>query len=240
MNWIAYNAKKHYKIKYIYFNHGINTTGLINNIFQKFYMRLFLFLNNLTLKNVDEAFSVSNYLKKELKSESNLDSKVIYNKIDKKRFNKKAKGDKIIEKYNLKNKKVLLYVGRVAPHKGIHLLLKAFDILKEEFPNLKLLIVGKPTFSLYFRKLRRMAHKDVIFTGFVPDKELPFYYAACDLYVTASLWEGFNLPAAEAQACGKKVVAFDVCSHREVVKNGILVKKDNLREFANAIMKLLK
>ena len=240
MNWIAYNAKKHYKIKYIYFNHGINTTGLINNIFQKFYMRLFLFLNNLTLKNVDEAFSVSNYLKKELKSESNLDSKVIYNKIDKKRFNKKAKGDKIIEKYNLKNKKVLLYVGRVAPHKGIHLLLKAFDILKEEFPNLKLLIVGKPTFSLYFRKLRRMAHKDVIFTGFVPDKDLPSYYAACDLYVTASLWEGFDLPAAEAQACGKKVVAFDVCSHPEVVKNGILVKKGNLREFANAIMKLLK
>ena len=85
-----------------------------------------------------------------------------------------------------------------------------------------------------------MANKNVIFNDFVDDKELPYYYAACDLYVTSSLWEGFNLPLAEAQACDKKVVAFDVCSHPEIVKNGILVKKDNIEGFANAIMKLLK
>ena len=41
MNWIAYLARKNYQIKYIYFNHGVNTTGLLNNIFQKFYMKLF-------------------------------------------------------------------------------------------------------------------------------------------------------------------------------------------------------
>ena len=52
-------------------------------------------------------------------------------------------------------------------------------------------------------------------------------------------------------ACGKKVVAFDVCSHPEIVKNGILVKKDakatnvftskrDIQEFANAVIKLLK
>ncbi len=240
MNWIAYLAKKHYKVRYIYHNHGINTTGLINNVFQKFYMKLFLFFNNITLKNVDEAYSVSNYLRKELKEESNLNSKVIYNKIDNKRFNKNVKGSKIIKKYNLKNKKVLLYVGRIAPHKGIHLLMEAFNTVKKEIPNLKLLIVGKPTFNSYFRKLKRMADKNVVFTGFVEDKELPYYYAACNLYVTASSWEGYNLPAAEAQACGKKVVAFNIGSHPEVVKNGILVEKGNLNKFSDAILKLLR
>ena len=240
MNLIASKAKKHFNLKYIYWNHGVNTTGLLNNIFQKFYMNLFSFFNNITLKNADEAYSVSKYLKDVLKKESKIESKVVYNKIDKKRFNKAVKGDEIIKKYNLKNNKVLLYVGRIAPHKGIHLLLKSFNIVKKEIPNVKLLIVGKPTFNSYFRKLRRIADKDIIFTGFVPDEELPEYYGACDVYVTASLWEGFNLPAAEAQACGKKVVAFNICSHQEIIKNGLLVKKCDINKLSDAVLKLLK
>ena len=133
-----------------------------------------------------------------------------------------------------------MYVGRIAPHKGIHLLLKALSLVKKEIPNAKLIIAGKPTFNNYFKTLKKLSSNDVIFTGFVDDKELPEYFAACNLYVTASLWEGFNLPAAEAQACGKKVVAFDICSHPEVVKNGVLVKRNDIKGFANAIIKLIK
>jgi len=95
-------------------------------------------------------------------------------------------------------------------------------------------------FEIYFRKLKNMSDNDVIFTGFVPDKLLPQYFAACDVYVTASLWEGFNLPAAEAQACGKRVVAFDIGPHSEIVKKGVLVKKENTKEFAEAVIKLLR
>jgi len=240
MNWLAYNAKKEYKIKYIYFNHGVNTTGLLNNLWQKFYMKLFSSFTNITLSNVDEAYSVSKYLKDDLKEVSNLDSKVIYNKIDKKKFNKKVKGDTIIKEYNLKNNKILLYVGRIAPHKGIHLLLESFNIVKNKIPNAKLIIVGKPTFNNYSKKLKKIANKDVIFTGFVPDEELPYYYAACDIYVTASQWEGFNIPIVEAQACGKKVIAFDIGSHPEVVKNGVLVENNNIKKFAEGVIKILK
>jgi len=239
MNWLAYLARKKYNIKYIYFNHGINTTGLLNNFWQKLYMKIFSSLTNITLKNVDEAYSVSKYLKEDLKKESNLDSKVIYNKINIKRFNKRVKPNKIINKYKLSNNEVLLYVGRIAPHKGIHLLLQSFKIIKKQIPNVKLLIVGKETFNDYSNKLKKTADENVIFTGFVPDEDLHYYYAACNLYVTASLWEGFNLPAAEAQACGKKVIAFDIGSHSEIVKNGILVKKRDVKEFANAVIKLL-
>jgi len=240
MNWIAYLARKKYNIKYVYFNHGVNTTGLLNNIWQKFYMFLFSQFTNITLKNADEAYSVSKYLKNDLKKVSNLDSKVIYNKIDKKRFNKKVKGNKIIKIYNLKDKKMLLYVGRIAPHKGIHLLLQSFKIIKNNIPDAELIIAGKPTFNGYFKKLKNSANKNVIFTGFVDDKDLPNYYAACNLYVTASLWEGFNLPAAEAQACGKKVVAFNIGSHPEIVKNGILVEKGNIKKFADAVVNILR
>ena len=240
MNWLAYLAKKKYNVRYIYFNHGINTREVVDNFFQKAYMKLFSLFTNITLKNVDEAYSVSKYLQKDLKKVSGLDSKVAYNKIDKNQFNKKVKGGKIIGRYNLKNNKILLYVGRIAPHKNLHDLIEIFKIVKSRIPNARLLVAGKPTFDRHFRELKKTADKDVIFAGYVDDKELPEYYASCDVYVTASLWEGFNLPAAEAQACGKPVVAFNIGSHPEIVKNGILVEKKKLNDFADAVIKILK
>ena len=241
MNWIASKARKKYNIKYIYYNHGIGYSKLFNNIFEKLYMKLFAFFNKLSLKNVDSAVSISKFMQSELKKETGLDSKVVYDKIDKKRFRKGIDGGKIRKILKIKNnEKLLLFVGRLSPHKNIHTLLRILNLVNVKIKNVKLLIIGKPTFPRYYKKLKNMANKNVIFKEFVNDKELPYYYAACDLYVTASLWEGFNLPAAEAHACGKRVVAFDVCSHPEIVKNGVLVKKNDNKAFANAIIKLLK
>lgn len=241
MNWIACHAKKKYNIIYIYYNHGIGYSWLFGNIFEKAYMKLFSFFNKLSLKNIDSAVSVSKFMQKELKKEAGIDSKVVYNKIDKKRFRKGINGAKVRRLLKIRsNEKLLLFVGRLSPHKNVHILLEIFKIVNQKLPNTKLLIVGKPTFPNYYKKLKNLADKNVIFKEFVDDKELPYYYAACDLYVTASLWEGFNLPAAEAQACGRKVVAFNVCSHPEVVKKGILVGKGDIGGFADAIIKLLK
>ena len=240
MNLIASHAKKKYNVRYVYHNHGIGYSELFGNIFERSYMKLFSFFNNLSLKNVDSAVSISRFLQGELKKETGLDSKVVYNKIDKKRFRKGIDGNKIRKILGInKDNRLLLFVGRISPHKNVHTLLEIFDIVSKKLPNAKLLVIGKPTFDRYYEKLKNIANKNVIFKEYVDDKELPYYYAACDLYVTASLWEGFNLPAAEAQACGKKVVAFDVCSHSEVVKNGVLVKKDNIKEFSESIIKIL-
>lgn len=240
MNILASKAKKLYKIKYIFHNHGVGFPSLFENIFEKIYMKLFILFNNISLKNVDRAYSVSKFMQSELKRESGINSKVIYNKIDTKRFNKNLSGKKIIQKYNLKNNKILLFVGRLSPHKGIQLLLKSFNIINKKIPNARLLIIGKPTFEKYHKKLKKLANKNVIFAGFVDDGELPYYYAACNIYVTTSLWEGFNLPAKEAQIMNKPVIAFNCCSHPEIVKKGILVKENDIQGFANAVIKLLK
>lgn len=238
MNWLAYKAKKKYKVHYVYWDHGINTTGLLDNWMQKVYMKMFLVLNNLTLRNVDEAFSVSGYLSRVLARESGIKSKVVYNKIDSTRFNKNASKGDVKDKYFLEGKKVFLYVGRISPHKSVDLLIQAFKKVKNDIPNSALLVAGKPTFKKHFSHLKRKAGEGVIFTGFVPDEELPHYYRSCDVYTTCSQWEGFDLPAVEAQACGKPVVAFNIGSHPEVVKNGILVKKNDLSAFAEAMKKL--
>lgn len=243
MNIIAAKAKKKYGKRYAYYNAGIADIKLFGFL-ERQYLRLFRYLTNKTIRNADEAYSISDYLRRQLKKETGMDSTVEYVKIDTKRFgsnmDKKAVAA-VRKKYGIKGR-MLLYVGRISPHKGIHLLLRAFEIIKRQVPGTQLIIVGKHTFGTYSKELKSEAEKlqDVAFAGYVADEELPHYYGACDLYVTASLWEGFDIPAVEAQACGKKVVAFDVGSHKEVVKSGVLVEPGNVQRFAEATIKMLK
>jgi len=206
----------------------------------KLYLHTFNFFNNLSIKNCDHAVSISNFLRKVLKKETGIDSKIEYCKISKKKFHKGINSNKIRTKLSLGKKPVLLYVGRISPHKGIHLLIEAFNIIRKTVPDVKLIIAGKHTFPNYTKKLHKLADKNVIFAGFVPDEELPYYYAACNIYTTASLWEGFDIPIVEAFYTGKPSVAFDIGSHKEVLKKGKLVKPKDINGFAKAVISLLE
>ena len=249
MTIIAATANKYYHKRYIYYNVGVAYPKLFESLTERIYMKLFNTFTNFTVKNADQAISISNFLREELKRETGLESKVKYVKVNAKEYNKnigREKAEGVIRRHNL-TKPILLYVGRLSPHKGAHLLLEAFEKIAASFPTATLVITGKPTFDKYSKKLNKASEKinksgkgKVIFTGFVPDEELPHYFAACDLYTTATLWEGFDIPAVHAQMCGKKVVAFEVGSHPEVVKEGILVKEGDINGFAEATIKLLK
>lgn len=231
--------RKNQNLKYIYHNAGVGITETYSFL-EKLYLKIFKYFTNKTIRNADDVISISNFLRKQLKKETGIDSKVEYIKIDKKRFHKGINKNRIRKRYNIKDEPVLLYVGRISPHKGVHLLIKAFKLVQKEYPKAKLIIAGKHTFPAYTKKLKKIANKNVIFAGFVPDKKLPYYYAACDVYATASLWEGFNMPIVEAYNVGKPTVAFNIGSHPEVVRKGILVKKGDIKGFANAIERLIK
>ena len=242
---LAVQAKKRYKIEYVAWFSGFYARG--ESLLEKIYMKLFRYNYLKDLKQADKIECVSNFVSNNLIEKSNIDiskTDVKYNKIDKKRFNINVKKlnlnkvNQITKKYNLQNKKIFLYVGRLATSKRIDLLISMFKMEKNEHPEYKLLIVGKPTFRRHFKKLLRMADEDIIFTGFVDDKDLPAYYAVSDVYVTASRDEGFNLPAVEAQACGKPVVAFDIGAHKEVINRGILVPEGDIQGFKSAMSKL--
>lgn len=240
MNIFAYRAKKkNKKLRYIYHNAGIGITETYS-FFEKLYLKLFKYLTNITIRNVDEVISISNFLRNELKKETGINSKVEYIQIDKKRFHKGIDESRVRKKYGIKDEPVFLYVGRISPHKGMDLLIESFKLVQEKYPKAKLIIVGKHTFPRYSKKLERMANKGIIFAGFVSDKELPFYYAACDVYTTASLWEGFDMPIVEAYNMGKPSVAFNVGSHPEVLRRGILVKEKDIEGFANAMVQLIE
>jgi len=243
MNWLAYQAKKRYGIRYIYYNYGYAPPSTFSNLIERVYMKAIITMANWTIKKADGAISISQYLQKDLKHETGLDSEVVYCKIDTGRFYPGVDGTAVRSQYNLSGAPMVLFVGRISPHKGIHLLINAFNMVKQQIAQAKLIIIGKHSLKSYSNKLRQMSDASIIFVEDVSDQNLPMYYAACDVYATATLWEGFDLPVAEAQACGKPVVAFDIGPHPEVINigdEGKLVPVGDTAAMAEAIRSFLK
>jgi glycosyltransferase involved in cell wall biosynthesis len=242
MNWLAYLAKRQFGVKYIYYDYGITPPSAFTTFTEHTYMGLFNRISIMTSAKADAAISISRYLHEELKKDTGLNGEIVYPHIDTARFHPGIDGSSIREKYGLADGPVVLYVGRISPHKGIHLLIQAFLEVQKQVPAARLLITGKHTFANYSRRLKLMSDSSVIFAGYVPDEDIPSYYAACSVYATATLWEGFNLPLAEAQACGKPVVAFNLGPHPEVVidgKTGYLIPQGNVPAMATAILSVI-
>ena len=130
----------------------------------------------------------------------------------------------LYDKFNIpKDKKILMYVGNLKPHKNLEKLLEAFSKLKNN-NDCVLLLVGKAFESyntLYNREKELNIDDKVIHTGIVSDEELVDLYNLIDLFVFPSLYEGFGLPVAEAMACGTKVVSSNASSLPEVGGNEI-------------------
>ncbi len=143
--------------------------------------------------------------------------------VDLSRFSPEVDGREVRARYGLEDKRVLLHLGRVAPEKNIQLVLDAFVLLAEERGDVALLVVGEGPSrpSLEARATRMGLDGKVIFTGFVPDAELPNHYAACNAFVIASRFETQGLVVLEAMACGKPVAGIDHRAIAEVVQDGV-------------------
>jgi D-inositol-3-phosphate glycosyltransferase len=125
----------------------------------------------------------------------------------------------------LSEKKVILYVGRIEPIKGLDILVSALALL-EDMGDTRLLVVGgRPGQDEELDRLKSLAARlgisdMVTFTGAVPQAELPTYYSAADVFVLPSYSESFGLVALEAMACGIPVVASRVGGPSTFVKDG--------------------
>lgn len=115
--------------------------------------------------------------------------------------------------------KFIMYLGRAFPHKNLRRLIEAFGLLKQDFPELKLVLVGKGEYHANqikkWVKSKPYFH-DIIFTGFVSDAEAKWYYTHARAYVFPSLSEGFGLPGLEAMVHGCPVVSSDATCLPEV------------------------
>ncbi|SMC22448.1 Glycosyltransferase involved in cell wall bisynthesis [Desulfacinum hydrothermale DSM 13146] len=112
-----------------------------------------------------------------------------------------------------------LAVGTVEPRKNLAALMEAFVSLKRSgrLPEYALLIAGSRGWR--GRRLQVLLHEAEVYgvrwLGFVSDHDLAALYAGAKAFVFPSLYEGFGIPAAEARACGARVVATDMPELRE-------------------------
>lgn len=241
MTWMGYFAKKLYDVEYWFWFHGLEDPKIFPHFYERLYMQLQIIFTKYTINSADKVVSVSKFGHDKLLDFTGVDSEVIYNRIDMSRFHENINGNVIREKYSLEDSPVILMVGRLAPQKGVHLLIESFKIIQKYVPDSKLVLVGDPTFDYYFKQLKEMSNNSIIFAGHVSTEEIPFYYAMCDIYATTSLWENHNLSALEAQACGKPVIAFEIPAFKESINNnGTLVEIGNTDMFAKACIQKLE
>jgi glycosyltransferase involved in cell wall biosynthesis len=132
---------------------------------------------------------------------------------------------------------VLGFVGRLTPHKGLHILLKAIGRMKPSYRNkLRLIIVGPkapgfrngkhrqldPYVQYIHYLLEKYDLKNIVkFVGQVKEEETPHYYNVIDALVHPSFIEAFGLVLIEAMACGKPVIAFNIPPMNEIIINNV-------------------
>ena len=129
------------------------------------------------------------------------------------------------QKLGIQENRVILYVGRIEPLKGIDILLKAVALLEDPADNRLVIVGGSLEDDLELERLKGLSETlgiqgKVTFTGSVPQGILPDFYSAADVFVLPSYYESFGLVALEAMACGTPVVVSRVGGLKTFIKQG--------------------
>jgi glycosyltransferase involved in cell wall biosynthesis len=114
----------------------------------------------------------------------------------------------VVRRYGL-SEPYVLYVGSLSPHKNVTVLLRAYQLAREEgkLPA-KLLLVGSRQWGGEVMALLHTlrVRDDIVMPGFVPREDLAALYTGAELFVFPSRYEGFGLPVLEAMSCGTPVI----------------------------------
>ena len=117
----------------------------------------------------------------------------------------------------------LLYVGRLAPEKGVPILFVCLSKLKKTFPDISLTIVGDGKYRAQLEKLSvdLQLEQQVEFVGYKSQAEVKAYLQNTDIFVLPSFAEGIPVVLMEAMASGVPVVTTQIAGVAELVDNGI-------------------
>lgn len=152
--------------------------------------------------------------------------------------------NRVLRKYKLP-KSYFLYVGTLQPRKNIDKIIKAYYLLKKDMEiTHKLVIVGRKgwLWKDFFRLVKILKlQNDVIFSGVIPQNELPYVYNGATLFISPSSYEGFGMTLAEAMASGVPIISANNSAIPEVVGDAaLLLNNITPSEIAKAMKELLK
>ncbi len=238
--------------------YGVPSVGTVHDLSQLHVpqkydaLRMFYIMRVLPrmMRRLTRVISASASTRRDLESFARVDPhriRVIHNGADLERFSPRdrdAAKSAVAAELGLPHD-FLLYIARLEhPGKNHVRLLEAYASLKQDtgLPH-KLVLAGSRWNGAELIETRVAElglESDVIFPGFVANETLPDLYAAADLFVFPSLFEGFGIPVLEAMACGTPVCASDVSSIPEVVgEAGLLFDPHEPKAIADAMRRLL-
>ncbi len=141
---------------------------------------------------------------------------------------------KLLASLGLQSMPYILYVSRLIPGKGLDCLLKAFSRVKTEH---KLVLAGDAGYDRgYEMRLKRLATRNVVFTGFVTGRLLEELFSNAEFYVHPAPMEGFSISLLEAMSYGRCVLASDIRPNKEAVSDkGFYFRCGDVEDLGRAI-----
>lgn len=226
-------AQSFFKKPYIVTGHGGDVTSLNKGILKKLKIRC--------LKKAKHVTVVSEYLKKKVQElVPEIDPSVISMGVDITKFGKQYR----VENYfNQGDKKIVLFVGRLAEKKGVTYLINAMKNI-----DALLVIVGDGPLRQQLEEQAAEIKDKVVFLGAKTHEELKTIYASADIFVAPSITakdgdqEGLGLVMLEAMASGLPIVASKSGGITEVIEDeitGLLCSEKNVEQLQNNINRLL-
>jgi glycosyltransferase involved in cell wall biosynthesis len=242
-SFLAAKIAKRYSKPLVLTQH--NTFIEYNNIWDTVEKLNDLAIGKQVLKEADKIIVVSNATKNYVLSLGAAPEKieVLHNGVDLNRFKPSSEvKDEMRKKLGIsKDARVVLTVRRLVYKNGIDTLIASAEIAVKKNPKLVFVVVGKgPDFDEVKEKIVQLGmQRNLRLTGFVSDRDLPFYYNVADLFALPSKsGEGLPLVALEAMATGLPVIATNVGGTSEVMSEayGKLVPPNSPNSLAEAIL----
>lgn len=181
------------------------------------------------LEQADQIWTISRYSRDNACAANQLDPqkfRMMPCAVDGDRFTPGDKSPVLLEKYGLKDARVLMTVARLWSgdiYKGVDVTIRALPAITQVFPEVKYLVIGRGDDQPRLAQLAQdlgVADR-VVFAGFVATEDLPDHYRLADAYVMPSQ-EGFGIVYLEAMACGKPVLSGDDDGSADPLQDGKL------------------
>ncbi len=208
-------------------------------------------LSKYSAKTSSKIFTVSNYSKNEIIKYYKINPEkitVTYLAQDSGfvKINNEEKIRAIKEKYNLSGK-FILCVGSIFNRRHTPEIIEAFEKLALKYEHYQLLIIGQNhthPFLDISEKIKsankRLGKNAIIHLDFANEEDLQIFYSSCELTICLSDYEGFGLPAVEAQFFGKPVITSYNSSLVEVGNDSVeFVKNNTVEEIYNSLNKII-
>jgi 1,2-diacylglycerol 3-alpha-glucosyltransferase len=163
--------------------------------------------------------------------------------VDLAKFNPHGNSNKIREAYSIPDKPILLFVGRIDPEKHIEEILQAVALAVQKI-DFCFVVVGRGIKKTYLENLAKELDiaDNVIFTGFVPDKDLPDFYKISRCFIIASIAELLSLATLQAMASGLPIIAVNAGALGELVHdkiNGYLFNSNDIHTIVESITNII-